>query len=218
MTNIASELADYDYWNVQVPAISSPADIQDAFRIYHQGTTDSNPDVSQNYFKNSIAGILTGLQDDKRDIVLPTISGNVSLNTYESSGVYLQQLDAAASLQYNYPSTRGGILRVEQENGVVFQSYQDNQNYSYVRAKWAGVWTSWTQQMDDRHNHDDIYYRKDTVDAKPTVYLGKDVSGNQLVSATRKLIIAAPLTDSNGVQTPNITINTPLVPGDLWFW
>lgn len=218
-TNIASEFADYDYWNVQIPEISSPADIQDALRIYHHGTTDTDPDVSQNYFKNSISGILAGLQSDKRGLELQDIPGETSLNTYQTSGVYIQPLDAAASITYNYPSnSRGGILRVEQQNGVVFQSYHDSQNYSYVRSLWAGTWSTWNQQMDDRHNHDSIYYRKDTVDAKPTVYLGKDSSGNQLVEATRKVIVAAPVTDLNGNQVPNITINTPLIPGDLWFW
>lgn len=219
MTNIASEFANYAYWDVQVPGISSPADIQDALRIYHHGTTDTDPDTTQDYFKNSIAGILTDLEDSKRDLTLPSIPGEISLNTYQTSGVYIQDSDSSASTTYNYPTnSRGGLLRVEEENGVVFQSYHDSLNYSYVRSYWAGVWSTWNQQMDDRHNHDSLYYRKDTVDAKPTVYLGKDGSGAQLVSATRKIIVAAPQTDGNGVQTPNITINTPLVPGDLWFW
>lgn len=220
MTNIASEFADYNYNLVQVPEISSPANIQDALRLYHHGTTDTDPDVTKEYFANSIAGILTDLENTKRDIGILQLQNNLSLNTYTTSGVYVQLTDEAATTAVQYPvNGRGGLLRVESETGVVFQSYHDNQNSVYSRAFWGGAWTSWQQQLDGRHNHDDLYYRKSIVDDKPTVYLGRDQSGNQLVSATRKMIVAAPITDPvSGLQVPNVPELPPLIPGDIWFW
>jgi hypothetical protein len=216
MTNISSNLSGYDYWKVQVPEISSPANIQDALRLYHHGTTDTNPDVSQTYFKESMAGIITALKDTKRNVQISNLPGEQSLNTFTTTGIFLQGTDSSASLAFNYPvNSRGGLLRVEQENGVVFQYYHDSQNNLYSRAFWGSVWTPWEQQLDGRHNHDALYYRKDVVDNKPTVFLGKDQSGNQLVAATRKVIVSAPKLDQSG---PDVADLPSLIPGDLWFW
>jgi hypothetical protein len=216
MTNISSNLSGYDYWKVQVPEISSPANIQDALRLYHHGTEDTNPDITQQYFKDSIAGIITELKNTKRDVKISVLPGESSLNDYKTTGIFLQGTDSLASLAFNYPvNSRGGLLRVEQENGVVFQYYHDSQNNLYSRAFWGSVWTSWEQQLDGRHNHDALYYRKDVVDNKPTVFVGKDQSGNQLVAATRKVIVSAP----NLAQTgPDVADLPSLIPGDLWFW
>lgn len=220
MTNISTNLSGYDYWKVQVPDISSPANIQDALRLYHHGTTDTNPDTTQNYFKESIAGIITALDDAKRNVQIETLPALDNINDYKATGLFLQQIDDSVSLAYGYPvNSRGGLLRVEEENGVVFQYYHDNQNNLYSRAFWGSVWTQWQQQLDARHNHDTLYYRKDETDKKPTVVLGRDQSGNQLVSATRKMIVAAPTTDPvSGLQVPNVPDLPTLIPGDIWFW
>lgn len=70
------------------------------------------------------------------------------LNSIENFGIYHQNNTSNAKLTKNYPSESAGVLKVYKSNDFVYQEYtvlsgQINENKTYVRSKYVGVWSNW---------------------------------------------------------------------------
>lgn len=215
---------DKPLYDVQVPELSSYADVQEAFRTYHYGTPIPNPDTSLPSYKKSIAGILSTLQSGKvNNIPFELVSGeNLDLKT--SPGYYAQNsyddANSTGSTGYPpYPLSGGtaypGLLLVVADGGIIYQTYQmsGGQNALYWRYRPAGssTFVPWKQVTDATHVHDDRYYLKEDVytrtQANTLLATKPDSNANNL------FVVPAKSTDPT---VPDITI-TPS-DGDLWFW
>jgi uncharacterized protein YraI len=230
------------YSEVQIPSLDDAADIRAALRTYHYGSNVSDPfetEDSTEKFENSIANILQGLSEDKRNINIELIPSGSNLNQYTTPGVYCATLGSIASGS-NYPAIGGarvpGILYVESYNngGTVVQQYITTDTTSvsnsvfFVRTKvtvgetvtWAPA--NWSALSDSLHDHDERYTQTRDLalqlEVRPTQINGKNASGADL-TGTRKIVVAAPIT-VEGKQVPNITPlqQSTLQPGDIWFW
>jgi len=82
-----------------------------------------------------------------------SIGGSVNLNTYLSSGYYVQGSNANATSGTNYPTNNAGILTVVRAQGNtthVTQTYdQYNSNAFYNRSYYNGNWSTWRNLAQD---------------------------------------------------------------------
>lgn len=82
-----------------------------------------------------------------------SIGGSVNLNTYLSSGYYVQGSNANATSGTNYPTNNAGILTVVRAQGNtthVTQTYdQYNSNAFYNRSYYGGTWSTWRNLAQD---------------------------------------------------------------------
>ena len=97
-----------------------------------------------------------------------SIGGSIDLNTYTSSGYYVQGSNAYATSGSNYPVDYAGILTVvkaEGNNTHITQTYdQYNSNAFYNRSYYNGTWSTWRNLAQDSNttytssdfNHDDL--------------------------------------------------------------
>jgi len=170
-TNIGAEGAAF---NSLIPQIDENADIQTAFRLYHygegsSGLGDLNP--------NSIAGFLQALTDNKIDVNPTVIPLNADLNTYTTSGFYVQDSNtkAQSSGSANYPLipavigfAYAGLLRVMNDGTNTYQEYQVGgipDGKTYWRANFGNLgWSQWKTFSQEGHTHDDRYYTKQQSD------------------------------------------------------
>jgi hypothetical protein len=230
-TNIGDPTATYS--NVQIPTLDEAADIRSALRVYHYGSDTADPDEQSTEFKNSIAGIIDTLDQNKRDLGVSIVGNSANLDNILTSGVYYAP-SASATSGSNYPLisgiARAGFLVVETSNAVTMQTYltvDSNPSLNAVMFTRTRIGTSWSPAVwsrlsDNTHNHDERYLQTILItpelDRRPTQINGKNASGNDL-TGTRKIIVAAPV-EVNGEQVPNITPaqQATLQPGDLWFW
>lgn len=144
-------------YNTQVPSYDENADIQTALRIYHYGEDTTEP-VS--LIQDSIAGHLTNLENSKIGKVPLIIPTSSNLDTYVTSGYFVQADTASARTGSNYPTfpdasgTRqfyAGILKVVNSGAVVIHEYHMLGDTGYPvnrvfwRSKYQGTWSSWVQ-------------------------------------------------------------------------
>lgn len=72
-----------------------------------------------------------------------------NLNSVTSYGIYLQNQNVNATVERNYPSPgSAGILKVFTNGNAVYQEFQVlsgqvNENKTYTRGLYGGVWSSW---------------------------------------------------------------------------
>jgi hypothetical protein len=97
-----------------------------------------------------------------------SIGGSIDLNTYTSSGYYVQGSNAQATSGSNYPTDNAGILTVvkaEGNNTHITQTYdQYNSSAFYNRSYYDGTWSSWRNLAQDSNttysssdfSHDDL--------------------------------------------------------------
>jgi hypothetical protein len=82
-----------------------------------------------------------------------SIGGSIDLNTYTSSGYYVQGSNAQATSGSNYPTDNAGILTVvkaEGNNTHITQTYdQYNSSAFYNRSYYDGTWSSWRNLAQD---------------------------------------------------------------------
>lgn len=162
-------------YNTKVPSYSENADIQTALRLYHYGedTTDPSPVIS-----NSIVGHLSNLDSIKVDKTPTSIPASANIDTYATTGYYVQTSAANANTGTNYPSYRdsngtlrffAGVLKVVNSGGVVSQEYHMIGDTGYIvnrafyRVRYANQWSSWVQFLsptDVVAITDEQYYKK----------------------------------------------------------
>ena len=84
-----------------------------------------------------------------------TIIGNgVDLNTYETTGVFAQNMNAYAAAGTNYPVDRAGLLVVAQSSGMTYQTYTVySSGAMYYRGKYTQKWGSWKEVSTEGHTH-----------------------------------------------------------------
>jgi hypothetical protein len=139
-------------FNTQIPSITDNADIQTAFRLYHYGSNTSTPSTIP---ENSIAGHFGTLDLAKINKAPESIPGSANLNSYVTTGFYVQTNNSFADNGTNYPPTKfSGLLTVVNEGSVVFQQYQvvgapetgdsvSTINRTWWRFNFAGAWRPW---------------------------------------------------------------------------
>ena len=84
-----------------------------------------------------------------------TIIGNgVDLNTYETTGVFAQNMNAYAAAGTNYPVDRAGLLVVAQSSGMTYQTYTVySSGAMYYRGKYTQTWGPWKEVSTEGHTH-----------------------------------------------------------------
>jgi hypothetical protein len=162
-------------YNTKVPSYSENADIQTALRLYHYGedTTDPSPVIS-----NSIVGHLSNLDSIKVDKTPTLIPASANIDTYVTTGYYVQTSAANANTGTNYPSYRdsggalrffAGVLKVVNSGGVVSQEYHMIGDTGYIvnrafyRIRYTNQWSTWVQVLgptDVVAITDEQYYKK----------------------------------------------------------
>lgn len=78
------------------------------------------------------------------------LGANENLNNFQTNGVYIQRLNASATLALNYPTARAGCLKcAKTPNGdYAFQEYHEYDNkYIWYRTRYAGTWYSWIRHL-----------------------------------------------------------------------
>lgn len=166
-----------DQYITQIPGYDENADIQTALRLYHYGADTQSPNPIE---PNSIAGHLKSLEDTKVDTVPKIIPDSADLNTYNTTGYYVQTTAASAETGSNYPTYPdandepkffAGLLKVVNSGSIVFQEYHTLGESGYIvnrpfRRVFFGSWSSWESSatVDDVVAATDIrYYQQGQV-------------------------------------------------------
>jgi len=119
--------------------------------------------------------LFDNLNSDKFMYVNPTvIPASTDLNTYMSTGIYLQPSNANAANGSNYPAPYAGVLEVfTYSTSMVWQRYTLYEAYKttvYVRGYYnggsGGTWNSWNKQWDSENDGSGSGMDSDTVDNK----------------------------------------------------
>jgi len=159
-------------YNTQIPNYTENADIQTALRLYHYGEDTDIPDP---LIQNSVAGHLKNLEETKVDIVPLTIGASADINSYTTTGYYVQPDKANAESGSNYPVEDSeffpGLLKVVNSGSLVFQEYHilgesGNIINRVYRRVYFNSWSTWEKSV----NPDDVvditdprYYLKSQV-------------------------------------------------------
>lgn len=104
------------------------------------------------------------------------IPSGADLNLYTSDGYYHQNANAFAAAGTNYPVALAGMLSVQSDGAMVYQTYQvyDSNTDTYRRGYYNGTWYSWKRVLmdNDSINADTLdgldssqFLRSDTSDA-----------------------------------------------------
>lgn len=219
----------------KIPALSEAADIQTALKVYHYGTA-TVPTQTADILPESIAGYLKSLNAAVAALtpaVTQDLGADENLNAKTTAGLYSQisSTDARTAGSYNYPKVGGlayaGILTVVVAENVIFQTYQMESVDSTGAAFWrsrntAGTWSSWKQNADLAHTHDDRYYTETELQVSglssihpdnlnATVPVAKGGTGGTTKITARTGIGIFVADPANG--TP-----TGAVAGDIWLW
>lgn len=167
-----------DVYNTQIPAFDENADIQTALRLYHYGEDTSSPDP---LIADSVAGHLANLEDTKVDKVPTIIPGSADLNTYTTTGYFMQPDVTNSRSGSNYPSFPNsslvetvypGLLKVVNSGSIVLQEYHmlGESGYPINRVHWRmyyqNTWSGWVQFFSENDIvaiTDALYYRKSSV-------------------------------------------------------
>ena len=119
--------------------------------------------------------LFDNLNSDKFMYVNPTIiPSSADLNTYMSTGIYIQPTNANAANGSNYPAAYAGFLEVvAYGTTMVWQRYTLYEAYKtvvYVRGYYyyngTGIWNSWNKQWDSESDGSGSGLDADTVDSK----------------------------------------------------
>jgi len=150
--NIGSTGAPY---NTKIPRIVENADIQTAFRLYHNGDNTNNPG---SIIPDSIAGHLENLENTKIDKTPDIIPALANLDTYIVTGFYVQPSVTNSRSGTRYPAINNlfyqDMLRVVNSGSLVFQEYHligetgNIINTVYWRVLYLGTWSDWKASLD----------------------------------------------------------------------
>lgn len=176
MANIDGTSGGTGLYNTQIPDLSDSADIQDALRLYHYGST-TPPTSEAGIVADSIAGYIKELNQQISELtpaVVQQLNADENLNNIILDGIYSQNSDTDArttnSLNYPlFPDANGqafaGLLIVRQVESIVYQTYQmsGNQNHLFIRSRTGSTWTGWKRYSESDHIHDDRYYTETEV-------------------------------------------------------
>ena len=146
------------------------------------------------------------------------IGGSVDLDTYTSSGYYVQGSNSQAASGTNWPAAYAGILTVVRAEGNtthITQTYdQYNSNAFYNRSYYNGTWSSWRNLAQDTNTQRAIH---DTpVDAATTTSISSNwafdnvktaVPANALFTDTT-YNLSGYLLNTTDTLTGNLTIDT----------
>lgn len=233
-------------YNTQIPTLQDNADIQAALRMYHYGSNTDNPDP---IIANSIVGHLSALEANKFNKAVTAISGSgTNLNTYQTTGWYVQSSQTNARSGSNYPTFKltdgdasplayAGMLEVVFDGAVIYQTYHalltttPTKTALAWRAYFAGAWSSWRVAADDQHNHDTRYYVKYGVtssDKSTSIYNATQVDSAISAVSTAK-VSKGGTNEATTIYVRDadpVLVNGKAVPagnptpanGDLWFW
>ena len=82
------------------------------------------------------------------------IGSGVDLNTYETTGVFAQNMNAYAAAGTNYPVDRAGLLEVAQSKGMTYQTYTVySSGAMYYRGLYSQSWGPWKEVSTKGHTH-----------------------------------------------------------------
>lgn len=232
-TSIGATGAPYQ---TQIPVLQDNADIQAALRIYHYGSNTSDPEILP---EDSIAGHFTNLESTKFNKAVTSISGSgTNLNTYQTTGWYMQSNQANARSGSNYPTFKlsdqdttplayAGMLEVVFDGTVTYQTYHalvtgtelTQKTFMAWRANFNGYWSKWRQAMDDQHEHDGRYYQKSETYTRLEINSSITTLDNAKVSSAESNTIFVRSIDPVKVNGKDVPLGNPTAQdGDLWFW
>lgn len=168
-------------YNTKIPLYTENADIQTALRLYHYGEDTDNPG---SILSESMVGHLDSLDSSKLDKVPTLITSGADLNSYATTGYYIQTDPANAQSGTNYPTypnasgaetVYAGLLKVVNSGAIVLQEYHMlgevgyQVNRTFWRVYFGGSWSSWQQFVADSDViaiTDERYYLKSDVYTK----------------------------------------------------
>ena len=82
------------------------------------------------------------------------IGSGVDLNTYETTGVFSQNMNVYAAAGTNYPVDRAGLLEVAKSSGMTYQTYTVyNSGAMYYRGRYSQSWGAWKEVSTEGHTH-----------------------------------------------------------------
>jgi hypothetical protein len=147
-----------------------------------------------------------------------SIGGSVNLDTYTSSGYYVQGSNSNAASGTNWPVAYAGILTVVRAEGNtthITQTYdQYNSNAFYNRSYYNGTWSSWRNLAQDTDTQRAI--SSTPTDGATTTSISSDwafdnvktaVPANALFTDTT-YNLSGYLLNTTDTLTGNLTINT----------
>ena len=144
------------------------------------------------------------------------IGGSVDLDTYTSSGYYVQGSNSQAASGTNWPAAYAAILTVVRAEGNtthITQTYdQYNSNAFYNRSYYNGTWSSWRNLAQDTNTQRAIH---DTpVDAATTT----SISSNWAFDNVKTAVPANALfTDTTYNLSGYLLNTTDTLTGNLWY-
>ena len=116
------------------------------------------------------------------------IGDGADLNTYETAGVFSQNMNAYAEAGTNYPVGRAGLLEVAQSSGMTYQTYTVySSGAMYYRGRYLQKWGPWKEVSTKGHTHTtsevtgldaalDGKADKSYVDARPAIFTVPDIN------------------------------------------
>lgn len=140
----------------QIPEYSEDADIQTALRLYHYGQDKDNFGAGEEPAAQSIAGHLGSLESSKLSRTPQTIGASANLNSYISTGYFVQPSSTNAQTGTNYPSENNqffsGLLKVVNSGSLVFQEYHIlGESLNIINRVYRRVffnsWSSWEKSI-----------------------------------------------------------------------
>lgn len=155
------------------------------------------------------------------------IPGSVNLNTYATTGKYLQNSDANAASGTNYPVARAGELEVTNLNNGEFymQKYHAYNSYGYYQRSLytaSGAWSAWTRYVGD---NEAVTFGVNTSGNLMNGYPGNSVLYSQSASdapaAGIGFVWNAALNNVSGIYSAQMFIGanagTGVNPDQFWF-
>lgn len=155
-------------YSVNIPALADGADIEEAFTVFHYGST-AIPETEEDIVENSLTYHLKDLQTQIDGIVtleISALTSGANLDSFVLTGFYYATA-AISTSGSNFPvSGSNGLLTVITGDSTVYQTYQSISPAGlYWRSKTgSSAFSPWSQTSDTTHEHDSRYYRQNDLD------------------------------------------------------
>jgi hypothetical protein len=114
-------------------------------------------DTTELGYLNGVTDNIQTQLDGKLDEAPTEIGNAVNLNSYTSTGLFIQSSNAEAAAGSNYPAPYAGLLEVyaRSDAAFVYQRYTTYQPYNivYHRSNYTGTWSTWKGVSSIGHSH-----------------------------------------------------------------
>ena len=205
-------------FKTRIPSLSDDANIQQAFKMYHYGTTDGSTPTSGSTVAG-IEGYLEDLQQQIDEIIaganpVTELIDDTNLNNVITAGAYSRSTTPLAAR--NYPELSAGLLTVARTGAsspyVIYQVYQTiggtsgTNNYHWRGRNAAEAWSDWAQASKTNHIHDDRYFTENEISLKLDM-TGSVANRAAIVDSTGKVTSSPDISTTELGYLNNVTSN-----------